>query len=95
VDIFKIELGESHITESLRKPEDTIIVPNWLWEAYTLGENYDGDTLTDDEQQTYFDFKEKYEGFNLKAVSEKTTFRSDNDFDSNGCPCYEVNVFKK
>lgn len=95
VDIFKIELGESHITESLRKPEDTIIVPNWLWETYTLGENYDGDTLTDDEQQTYFDFKEKYEGFSLKAVSEKTTFRSDNDFDSNGCPCYEVNVFKK
>ena len=95
VDIFKIELGESHITENLRKPEDTIIVPNWLWETYTLGENYDGDTLTDDEQQTYFDFKEKYEGFNLKAVSEKTTFRSDNDFDSNGCPCYEVNVFKK
>lgn len=95
VDIFKIELGESHITESLRKPEDTIIVPNWLWETYTLGENYDGDTLTDDEQQTYLDFKEKYEGFSLKAVSEKTTFRSDNDFDSNGCPCYEVNVFKK
>ncbi len=94
VDIFKIELGESHVTESLRKPEDTIIVPNWLWETYTLGENYDGDTLTDDEQQTYLDFKEKYEGFNLKAVSEKTTFRSDNDFDSNGCPCYEVNVFK-
>lgn len=95
VDIFKIELGESHVTESLRKPEDTIIVPNWLWETYTLGENYDGDTLTDDEQQTYLDFKEKYEGFSLKAVSEKTTFRSDNDFDSNGCPCYEVNVFKK
>lgn len=94
VDILKIELGESHVTESLRKPEDTIIVPNWLWETYTLGENYDGDTLTDDEQQTYLDFKEKYEGFNLKAVSEKTTFRSDNDFDSNGCPCYEVNVFK-
>lgn len=95
VDIFKIELGESHITESLRKPEDTIIVPNWLWETYTLGENYDGDTLTDDEQQTFLDFKEKYEGFSLKAVSEKTTFRSDNDFDNNGCPCYEVNVFKK
>lgn len=95
VDIFKIELGESHVTESLRKPEDTIIVPNWLWETYTLGENYDGDTLTDDEQQTYLDFKEKYEGFSLKVVSENTTFRSDNDFDSNGCPCYEVNVFKK
>ena len=95
VDIFKIELGESHVTESLHKPENTIIVPNWLWETYTLGENYDGDTLTDDEQQTYLDFKEKYEGFSLKAVSENTTFRSDNDFDSNGCPCYEVNVFKK
>lgn len=95
VDIFKIELGESHVTESLRKPEDTIIVPNWLWETYTLGENYDGDTLTDDEQQTFLDFKEKYEEFSLKAVSEKTTFRSDNDFDNNGCPCYEVNVFKK
>lgn len=89
------ELAESKQSEGLKLDYvDTITVPQWLWEAYLLGNEYGGD-LTDDEQTILYDFKEKYKDCHLDDRGEEPDFHSRNDFDCYGGNCYVVDVYTK
>lgn len=89
------ELVESKQYEGIKlKLVDTITVPQWLWEAYLLGNEYRGD-LTDDEQTILYDFKEKYKDCHLDDRGEEPDFHSRNDFDCYGGNCYIVDVYTK
>ena len=93
------------MTESRKKTEskqsevhleliDTIIVPKWLWEAHTFGNEY-GEDLDEHEQEILAKFEEEYgKQYYLDDRSEEADFRSRNDFDEYGGPCYEVDVYK-
>lgn len=87
------ELAESKQSEGLKLDYvDTITVPQWLWDAYLLGNEYGGD-LTDDEQTILYDFKEKYKDCHLDDRGEEPDFHSRNDFDCYGGNCYVVDVY--
>ena len=87
------ELVESKQSEGIRLDYvDTITVPQWLWDAYLLGNEYGGD-LTDDEQTILYDFKEKYKDCHLDDRGEEPDFHSRNDFDCYGGNCYIVDVY--
>lgn len=89
------ELAESKQSEGLKLDYvNTITVPQWLWEAYLLGNEYGGD-LTDDEQTILYDFKEKYKDCHLDDRGEEPDFHSRNDFDCYGGNCYIVDVYTK
>lgn len=89
------ELAESKQSEGIKlKLLDTITVPQWLWDAYLLGNEYGGD-LTDDEQTILYDFKEKYKDCHLDDRGEEPDFHSRNDFDCYGGNCYVVDVYTK
>lgn len=101
----KFIAGQENLTESRKKSEskksevhleliDTIIVPKWLWEAHTLGNEY-GEDLDEHEQEILAKFEEEYgKQYYLDDRSEEADFRSRNDFDEYGGPCYEVDVYK-
>lgn len=89
------ELAESKQSEGIKLDYvDTITVPQWLWDAYLLGNEYGGD-LTDDEQTILYDFKEKYKDCHLDDRGEEPDFHSCNDFDCYGGNCYVVDVYTK
>ena len=98
---------ESKKSESRKKQEskknemnlelvDTIIVPKWLWDAFYFADEY-GETLNDEEEEILADFKAKYADamYYLETPEEEADFRSRNDFDNYGGPCYEIRVFKE
>jgi hypothetical protein len=101
----KFIAGQENLTESCKKTEskqsevhleliDTIIVPKWLWEAHTFGNEY-GEDLDEHEQEILAKFEEEYgKQYYLDDRSEEADFRSRNDFDEYGGPCYEVDVYK-
>lgn len=101
----KFIAGQENLTESNKKTEskqsevhleliDTIIVPKWLWEAHTFGNEY-GEDLDEHEQEILAKFEEEYgKQYYLDDRSEEADFRSRNDFDEYGGPCYEVDVYK-
>lgn len=101
----KFIAGQENLTESRKKTEskqsevhleliDTIIVPKWLWEAHTFGNEY-GEDLDEHEQEILAKFEEEYgKQYYLDDRSEEADFRSRNDFDEYGGPCYEVDVYK-
>lgn len=101
----KFIAGQENLTESCKKAEskqsevhleliDTIIVPKWLWEAHTFGNEY-GEELDEHEQEILSKFEEEYgKQYYLDDRSEEADFRSRNDFDEYGGPCYEVDVYK-
>lgn len=101
----KFIAGQENLTESRKKTEskqsevhleliDTIIVPKWLWEAHTFGNEY-GEDLDEHEQEILAKFEEEYgKQYYLDDRSEEADFRSRNDFDQYGGPCYEVDVYK-
>ena len=101
----KFIAGQENLTESRKKTEskqsevhleliDTIIVPKWLWEAHSFGNEY-GEDLDEHEQEILAKFEEEYgKQYYLDDRSEEADFRSRNDFDEYGGPCYEVDVYK-
>lgn len=100
----KFIAGQENLTESRKKTEskqsevhleliDTIIVPKWLWEAHTFGNEY-GEDLDEHEQELLAKFQEKYSDLYLDDHDEEADFHSRNDFDEYGGPCYEVDVYK-
>ena len=100
----KFIAGQENLTESHKKTEskksevhleliDTIIVPKWLWEAFNFGNDY-GEDLDEHEQEILAKFQEEYGKYYLDDRSEEADFRSRNDFDEYGGPCYEVDVYK-
>lgn len=101
----KFIAGQENLTESRKKTEskqsevhleliDTITVPKWLWEAHTFGNEY-GEELDEHEQEILAKFEEEYgKQYYLDDRSEEADFRSRNDFDEYGGPCYEVDVYK-
>lgn len=74
---------------------DTIVVPKWLWDAFYFADKY-GETLNDDEEEILADFKAKYADakYHLETPEEEADFRSHNDFDNYGGPCYDINVYE-
>lgn len=87
--------NESKKSESKDNLVDTVVAPKWLWESYTLGDKYEN-VLTPDEKETLETFNENYGNkYHLKAIDDGSEFRSLNDFDNNGGPCYTVEVYKK
>lgn len=96
---------QEHLDESRKKTEskksegrlelvDTIVVPKWLWEAFNFGNDY-GEDLDEHEQEILAKFEEEYgKQYYLDDRSEEADFRSRNDFDEYGGPCYEVDVYK-
>lgn len=101
-----IDYKENNPTESKKKQEskkneghlelmDTIVVPKWLWDAFYFADEY-GETLNDEEEEILADFKAKYADakYHLETPAEEADFRSRNDFDNYGGPCYEINVYK-
>jgi hypothetical protein len=74
---------------------DTIVVPKWLWDAFYFADEY-GETLNDEEEEILADFKAKYADakYHLETPEEEADFRSHNDFDNYGGPCYEINVYE-
>lgn len=102
----KFIAGQEHLDESRKKKQeskqsevhlelfDTIIVPKWLWEAHTFGNEY-GEDLDEHEQEILSKFESEYgKQYYLDDRSEEADFRSRNDFDEYGGPCYEVDVYK-
>jgi len=84
---------ESKQSEVKREFVDTIIVPKWLWEAFIFGNEY-GEDLDEREQEILEEFKENYgKKYYLDAGEDEAEFRSYNDFDSYGGPCYTVKVY--
>lgn len=73
---------------------DTITVPQWLYDAYVMGDEYGGD-LTATEQEKLSDFREKYGQYHLDNHDEEAQYRRTNDFDGMGGLCYEVDVYKR
>ena len=74
---------------------DTIVVPKWLWDAFYFADEY-GETLNDEEEEILADFKAKYADakYHLETPEEEADFRSHNDFDNYGGPCYDINVYE-
>lgn len=100
----KFIAGQENLTESRKKTEskksegrlelvDTIVVPKWLWEAFNFGNDY-GEDLDEHEQEILAKFQEEYGKYYLDDRSEEADFRSRNDFDQYGGPCYEVDVYE-
>lgn len=100
----KFIAGQENLTESCKKTEskksegrlelvDTIVVPKWLWEAFNFGNEY-GEDLDEHEQEILAKFQEEYGKYYLDDRSEEADFRSRNDFDQYGGPCYEVDVYE-
>lgn len=96
---------QENLTESRKKTEskqsevhleliDTIIVPKWLWEAHTFGNDY-GEDLDEHEQNILSEFQEKYADCHLDDEDEESYFSSYNDFDSYGGQCFTVKVYKE
>ena len=74
---------------------DTIVVPKWLWDAFYFADEY-GETLNEEEEEILADFKAKYADakYHLETPEEEADFRSRNDFDNYGGPCYDINVYE-
>lgn len=85
---------ESKKSEIHMKLIETIVVPKWLWEAHLLGNEY-GEDLDENEQEILAKFEEEYgKQYHLDDRGEEADFRSRNDFDEYGGPCYEVDVYE-
>ena len=87
---------ESKKNEGHLELVDTIVVPKWLWDAFYFADEY-GETLNEEEEEILADFKAKYADakYHLETPEEEADFRSRNDFDEYGGPCYEIRVFKE
>lgn len=102
----KFIAGQEHLDESRKKSEskksevhleliETIIVPKWLWEAHVFGNEY-GEDLDENEQEILAKFEEDYgRKYTLDDRDAEADFRSRNDFDSYGGPCYEIDVYEE
>ena len=86
---------ESKKNEGHLELVDTIVVPKWLWDAFYFADEY-GETLNEEEEEILADFKVKYADakYLLETPEEEADFRSRNDFDEYGGPCYEINVYE-
>lgn len=72
----------------------TITVPQWLYDAYVMGNEYGGD-LTATEQEKLSDFREKYRQYHLDNHDEEAQYCGTNDFDGMGGLCYDVDVYRR
>lgn len=92
---------KNNVSESVPKEEgfrlelvDTITVPQWLYDAYVMGKDYDGN-LTFTEQEKLADFREKYGSYHLDNHDEEAQYHGTNEFDGMGGLCYDVDVYKR
>lgn len=73
---------------------DSITVPQWLYDAYIMGNEYSGH-LTMTEQEKLADFKAQFDKYHLDNHDEEAQYCGTNEFDGMGGLCYDVDVYKR